>query len=258
MAAEAGQERAGASLAAVERWWEAGLVCGDGGAGRPDWAALAEEVSVAAPEEAVAPEREYPGLSGFEWVLRPFTVCAGNRLERVVSGRARKLVNMTAVRGDLERRLSGRLARAAARTLVLELYEARTAERLDGDDSRARFRDFLGRTASRRGLTALLAGRPVLARILGRAALDAADAVAEALERLADDHARLTAGLLEDNHASPDGRIMVPLPLGFHVFVPSSSNRCRRADTLRGSAFRLLPGRLPAVGRLSTANGGAR
>ncbi|MGP3637873.1 type 2 lanthipeptide synthetase LanM family protein, partial [Streptomyces sp. 24-1644] len=203
MAAEAGQERAGASLAAVELWWEAGLVCGDGVAGRPDWAALAEEVSAAAPEEAVAPEREYPGLSGFEWVLRPFTVCAGDRLERGVSGRARKLVNMTAVRGDLERRLSGRLARAAARTLVLELYEARTAERLDGDDSRARFRDFLGRTASRRGLTALLAGRPVLARILGRAALDAADAVAEALERLADDHARLTAGLLEDSGGDP-------------------------------------------------------
>ena len=203
MAAEAGHERAGASLATVERWWEAGLVCGDGVAGRPDWAALAEEVSAAAPEEAVAPAGEYPGLSGFEWVLRPFTVCAGERLERGVSRRARRLVNMTAVRGDLERQLGGRLARAAARTLVLELFEARTAERLDGDDTQARFRDFLGRTASRRGLTALLAGRPVLARILGRTALDAADAMAEALERLADDHGRLTAGLLEGSGGDP-------------------------------------------------------
>lgn len=195
----AGQGRAGGSLSAVGRWWEAGLVGGGGGEGRPDWAAFAEEASAVAPEEAVAPEGTYPGLSGFEWVLRPFTVCAGERLERGVSGRVRRLVDVTAVRDDLERHLSGRLARTAARTLVLELYEARSAGLLDGDDTRARFRDFLGRTASRRGLAALLAGRPVLARILGRAALDAADAVAEALERLADDHVRLAAGLLEES-----------------------------------------------------------
>lgn len=203
MVAKAGTERAGASPGAITRWWEAGLVSGDADGVRPDWAVLAEEVSADAPEEAVAPEGEYPGLSGFEWVLRPFTVCAGDRLERGLSGRARKLVDMTAVRSDLERQLSGRLARAAARTLVLELYEARTAERLDGDDTRTRFRDFLGRTASRRGLTALLAGRPVLARILGRATIDAADAVAETLERLADDHARLTTGLLKSSGGDP-------------------------------------------------------
>ncbi|MBW5483190.1 type 2 lantipeptide synthetase LanM, partial [Streptomyces bambusae] len=142
--------------------------------------------------------------------MRPFTRCAGERLERGVSGRAGRLVDMTAVRADLERHLSGRLARTAARTLVLELYEARCAGRLDGDDPRARFRDFLGHTASRRGLAALLAGRPVLARILGRAALDAADAVVEALERLADDHARLTAGLL----AESGGAALVGVELG--------------------------------------------
>ncbi|MFF4647135.1 type 2 lanthipeptide synthetase LanM family protein [Streptomyces sp. NPDC001389] len=199
----AGQGRAGISLSAVERWWEAGLVGGGGGEGRPDWAAFAEEATAVAPEEAVAPEGDHPGLSGFEWVLRPFTACAGERLERGLSQRARRLVDVAAVRGDLERHLSGRLARTAARTLVLELYGARTAGRLDGDGTRARFRDFLGRTASRRGLAALLAGRPVLARILGRAALDAADAVVEALERLADDHALLTAGLLAGPGGAP-------------------------------------------------------
>ncbi|QNE78750.1 type 2 lantipeptide synthetase LanM [Streptomyces finlayi] len=203
MAAEAGRMRDGASLSAAGRWWEAGLVCGEEGGERPDWAALAEEVSDTAPEKAVAPAGEYPGLSGFEWVLRPFTVCAAERLERGVSEQARRLVDMTAVRGDLERQLSGRLARAAARTLVLELHEARTAGRLDGEDTHARFRDFLGRTASRSGLAALLADRPVLARIVGRAALDAADALAEALERLADDHALLTTGLLKDSGAGP-------------------------------------------------------
>ncbi|WP_405981918.1 type 2 lanthipeptide synthetase LanM family protein [Streptomyces sp. NBC_00158] len=193
----AGQGRAGDPPSADGRWWEAGLVGGDGGGGRPDWAAFAEGASAAAPEEAVAPEGDHPGLGGFEWVLRPFTARAGERLERGVSERARGLVDLAAVREDLERHLGGRLARAAARTLVQELYEARGAGRLEGDDTRARFRDFLGRTASRRGLTALLAGRPVLARILGRAALDAADAAREALERLADDRARLASGLLE-------------------------------------------------------------
>ncbi|MFJ3921831.1 type 2 lanthipeptide synthetase LanM family protein [Streptomyces sp. NPDC090022] len=206
----AGRGRAGVPLSAGERWWGAGLVggCGGfGGEGRPDWAAFAEEALSVAPEEAVAPERDHPGLSGFAWVLRPFTVRAGERLERGVSGRARRLVDMAAVRDDLERHLGGRLARAAARTLVLELYEARCAGRLDGDDTRARFRDFLGRVASRPGLAALLAGRPVLARILGRAALDAADAVAEALERLADDHDRLATGLLEGAGGDP-GRLV--------------------------------------------------
>ncbi|MFH9728036.1 type 2 lanthipeptide synthetase LanM family protein [Streptomyces sp. NPDC017254] len=227
MAVETGHGRAGASLSAVERWWENGLVrdgrgvegvaSGESGAGggRPDWAVLAEEVVDAAPETAaapgeaaVAPEANLPGLSGFAWVLRPFTVRAGERLERGLSGRARKLVDITAVREDLERQLGGRLARAAARTLVLELHEARSAGRLEGDDAQARFRDFLGRVACRRGLSDLLAVRPVLARILGRAALDTADAVAEALERLADDRALLTSGLLDTSDGEDPGPLV--------------------------------------------------
>ncbi|MFE6712641.1 type 2 lanthipeptide synthetase LanM family protein [Streptomyces sp. NPDC057695] len=233
MAVTAGHERAANPLSAVERWWDGGLVRGAGDEERPDWAALAEEAVAAAPETAVAhapetdpaaaadpataadspenpapagsveglgtappgapPAGSLPGLSGFAWVLRPFTRCAGDRLERHLSRRARERVDLTAVRDDLERRLSARLARAAARTLVLELHEARGAGRLAGEDPRARFRDFLARTATRRGLSDLLAGRPVLARILGRAAIDAADAVTEALERLADDRALLTS-----------------------------------------------------------------
>ncbi|MFI9151549.1 type 2 lanthipeptide synthetase LanM family protein [Streptomyces sp. NPDC053367] len=217
---EAVQGRAGAPLSEAGRWWEAGLVSGEGGEVRPDWAEFAEAASAAAPEQAVAPEGDHPGLSGFEWVLRPFTTLAGERLERGVSERARAHVDITSVRHDLERQLAGRLARAAARTLVLELHEARTAERLHGDDPRARFRDFLGRVASRRGLAALLAGRPVLARILGRTALDAADAMTEMLERLADDHAVLTGGVpaqgraLRGGGVPADGRTVPSAGLG--------------------------------------------
>ncbi|MBP2580410.1 type 2 lantibiotic biosynthesis protein LanM [Streptomyces sp. PvR006] len=206
MAVRAGHERAATSLSAIERWWDSGLVRDDGDAERPDWAVLAEEAVADAPAaaESAAPEGELPGLSGFEWVLRTFTCRAGARWERRLSARARGLVDVAAVRDDLERQLGGRLARAAARTLVLELHEASGAGRLEGDDSRARFRDFLTRTASRRGLSDLLAGRPVLARILGRAALDAADAMAEALERLADDRTLLTAsGLLTESGGGP-------------------------------------------------------
>lgn len=202
MAEDAEQGRNGTSPQVGGRWWEAGLVGGGRGDERPDWAALAEQAwGTAAPGQDPAPEREYPGLSGFEWVLRPFTALAGQRLERKLSPRARALVDLAAVRSDLERQLGRRLARSAARALVLELYEARTAGRLTGDDSRARFCAFLGRTASRRGLADLLAGRPVLARILGRITLDACDALAETLERLADDRPRLAAGLLADRPA---------------------------------------------------------
>ncbi|MFG2332631.1 type 2 lanthipeptide synthetase LanM family protein [Streptomyces sp. NPDC048604] len=186
------------------RWWEPGLLgARSGDEPCPDWAQFAERAVLAAPEDAAAPDGEHPGLTGFERVLAPFTGGAGDRLERSLPERVRALVDLAAVRAGLERCLSGRLARTAARTLVLELHEARTAGLLEGDDPQARFNDFLRRTASRRGLAALLTERPVLARLLGRAALDAADAVAEALHRLADDHALLTSGLFGARDGGP-------------------------------------------------------
>lgn len=103
MAVEAGHGRGGAALSAIERWWDAALVRGGAGEGRPDWAVLAEEAVAAAPREAVVPEGEYQGLSGFEWVLRPFTRRAGERLERRVAERDGALVDLAAVRADMER-----------------------------------------------------------------------------------------------------------------------------------------------------------
>lgn len=180
-----------------ERWWRRGTVAvPEVGAGRyaeavalgtPDWAEFTLGAVGAAPEEPVVPEGELPGLGGFERVVTPFADRAGERLVTGLPEGVRGRVDLAAVRADLERHLRRRLARAAARTLVLDLHEARAAGRLDGADSRARFRDFVGGAGTRDGLTALLAGRPVLARILSRASLDAADALAEMLARLADD-----------------------------------------------------------------------
>ncbi|MHC0429365.1 type 2 lanthipeptide synthetase LanM family protein [Streptomyces sp. O3] len=229
MAAEEAQGGVGAGAAAAgeeqlpERWWEPGLIAvppapdsaldstpdsapdsGTGPGPCPDWAEFTRQALLAAPREAVIPDVDYPELTGFERVLAPFTARAGDRLEQAVPERVRPLVDLPAVRDGLARELSRTLARIAARTLVLELYEARTTGRLHGTDTRTRFRDFLRRTASRRGLAALLTERPVLARLLGRTALDAADAVAEMLERLADDHARLLAnGLLGEPGSAP-------------------------------------------------------
>ncbi|MCH0541720.1 type 2 lantipeptide synthetase LanM family protein, partial [Streptomyces sp. MUM 203J] len=196
------------------RWWEPGLVAVPDGEGPgpvagslPDWADFVQQAVAGAPEAAELPGRDLPGLTGFERVLAPLTGGAGDRLERAVPERVRPLVDLPAVRCDMERQLSRRLARMAARTLVLDLHEARRAGRLEGADARARFRDFLRHTGSRRGLAALLAGRPVLARILGRAALDAAGAVAEMLERLADDHRLLKAELPWEPDGDP-GRLV--------------------------------------------------
>lgn len=75
----------------------------------------------------------------------------------------------------------------AARTLVSELHVARVGGRLTGPGPRERFRDFLRLTASRAGLASLVTAYPVLARVLAQAAMNAADAFAEMLGRLAAD-----------------------------------------------------------------------
>ncbi|NML51041.1 type 2 lantipeptide synthetase LanM [Streptomyces sp. R302] len=195
--AEGGERGAGRLSFGDERWWRRGTVAvpegGDGryaesaAAGAPDWAEFALGAVGAAPEEAAVPEGELPGLSGFERVVGAFAERAGERLVAGVPEGVRGRVDLGAVRADLERHLRRRLARAAARTLVLELHEARRAGRLDGADSRARYRDFVRRAGTREGLTELLAGRPVLARILSRAGMDAADALGEMLGRLVED-----------------------------------------------------------------------
>ncbi|WP_335936718.1 type 2 lanthipeptide synthetase LanM family protein [Streptomyces sp. PTD5-9] len=156
--------------------------------GTPDWAVFVREAVAAAPERAEAGGGEgFPGLRGFERVLAPFTARAAEKVREALPPGPYPYVELDCVQRDFERHLAGRLARLAARTLVLELHLARKAGRLAGESPEDRFTDFVRRTGSRDGLAALLAEYPVLARILARAALDAAAALAEMLVRFAAD-----------------------------------------------------------------------
>ncbi|MEU5410695.1 type 2 lanthipeptide synthetase LanM family protein [Streptomyces clavifer] len=199
-------------------WWLPGVV-GQRPAAEPDWAVFVRDVVAGAPRDAVAADREYPGLSGFALIMAPFAERAVDRaVEQAADqawGRAADRPSApddvpgagpvacpAAVLDDFRSHLTGRLARLAARTLVLELHEARQGGRLGGDGTRERFRDFLRLTARRSGLASLVTGYPVLARIVARTSMNAADAFAEMFGRLAADRELLQAsGLLGDRGA---------------------------------------------------------
>ncbi|MFH8471688.1 type 2 lanthipeptide synthetase LanM family protein [Streptomyces sp. NPDC018000] len=190
-------------------WWRPALT-GDAVPERaPDWAVFVQDAMCAAPEQAVIGDREgLPGLSGFEGVLAPFTACAARRMQDGLPRRLSRYVDLDAVHDDFERHLSRRLARLAARTLVLELHRARRDGRLAGDGPEDRFTDFLRLTGARSGLTALCTTYPVLARILARTALDAAAALAEMLVRFAADRAVLPGVHASRGEEAGDGRLV--------------------------------------------------
>ncbi|MGX1727754.1 type 2 lanthipeptide synthetase LanM family protein [Streptomyces diastaticus] len=192
-------------------WWAPALRTEERAGRIPDWAEWVERVLAATPAALPLPEEEYEGLSGFERVLAPFAEAAGDRMAAALGGEERGLVDLAAVRAGLVRAVGPRLARIAARVLVTELHRAREAGGLTGGDSRARFREFLRRVGGRRGLAALLKAHPVLARLLGRVSLDAADAFAELLRRLVADHVALAeAGL----PCGSDDRLLVDVEAG--------------------------------------------
>ncbi|MFH8515207.1 type 2 lanthipeptide synthetase LanM family protein [Streptomyces gelaticus] len=206
---EAERPAADGALWADGSWWRPALT-GDASAERaPDWAVFVQDAISAAPEQALTGDREdLPGLRGFERVLAPFTACAARRVRDGLPRRLGRYVDLDAVHDDFERHLSRRLARLAARTLVLELHLARRKGRLAGDGPEDRFTDFLRLTGSRAGLTSLCTAYPVLARILARAALDAAAALAEMLVRFAADRPVLPGGHGSRGEEAGDGRLV--------------------------------------------------
>ncbi|CAM5696582.1 hypothetical protein SMICM304S_07416 [Streptomyces microflavus] len=145
------------SVAGTGPWWLPGVV-GELPMGEPDWVSFVRDVIADAPPEAVIAERDHPGLTGFALVVAPFAERAAGRLLTSPSNnavRAGTAVGLAPVLEDFRSHLTRRLARLAARTLVLELHKARRAGRLAGDGPEARFRDFLRVTGGARR-----AGRP--------------------------------------------------------------------------------------------------
>ncbi|MFJ5178579.1 type 2 lanthipeptide synthetase LanM family protein [Streptomyces griseoviridis] len=166
-----------------------------GRAARPGWAGYVETVLDAAPATPARPAGQAEGPEVFAPVVRPFVDTATARLTGLLS--TVPPAEQAVWQDAFERRLTHQLVRQAARTLVHELAAARRAGRLTGAGPRDRFASFVAATATRRGLGALLAGYPVLARMLGQTALDATDAAAELVARFQADRSRLAAGLLD-------------------------------------------------------------
>ncbi|MCH0567588.1 type 2 lantipeptide synthetase LanM family protein [Streptomyces sp. MUM 2J] len=176
----------------------------------PCWAAYVESALDAAPESLDELTTDGTGPEVFAAVVRPLVVPAADRLTRRMRGVP--AVEQAVWRAAFERLLTGQLVRQAARTLVHELSLARRARRLAGAGPRERFASFVAATGSRRGLSELLAAYPVLARMLGQTALDAAEAAAELVTRFQADRDDLTTVLL-DGH-EPGALDRVDLGLG--------------------------------------------
>ncbi|GAA2238232.1 type 2 lanthipeptide synthetase LanM family protein [Kitasatospora cystarginea] len=156
----------------------------------PEWAGFVDAAVSAAPTTSAPARGELPGTSGFALVLAPLAAAAADRVP-VIPG-----ADSMALRAGFVRQLSARLARLAARALVLELHVCRVTGRLSGDTPSDRFRSFVGLMATRDGLSRLFADYPVLARLLGQACLQAAAARTELLERFAADRSLIVDTLL--------------------------------------------------------------
>ncbi len=159
--------------------------------GRPSWAAFVERAAATAARADFTDggwdtvgAADNP-IEAFAAVLSPLVRAAVARDPRLDA--------------DFARALGKRLARIAARTLVLELNLERVAGRLAGDTPRERFADFVRNV----DLTALFARYPVLARLLGQTCLHAVEAQGELLDRFARDRPEIVRTLLDGRDPGP-------------------------------------------------------
>ncbi|WP_393062382.1 type 2 lanthipeptide synthetase LanM family protein [Streptomyces sp. LN549] len=175
-------------------------------AGTPRWVGYIEEALDCA-HIAARPESggDATGPEAFAPVVAPLVGPASAALDRQLA--PLPPAERAMLRASFEQWLLGRMARQAARTLVRELDGDRRAGRLPGATPRDRFASFLAASGSADGLRALFTAYPVLARMLGRTAMDAADAVAELGLRLHADRQELVAVLLDGRDPGPLTRI---------------------------------------------------
>ncbi|MDO0928845.1 type 2 lanthipeptide synthetase LanM family protein [Streptomyces sp. TG1A-8] len=174
--------------------------------GTPRWAGYVEQaVDLAAHDARLPLPGGATGPEVFAPVVAPLAAPASTALDRRLE--PLPAAERHVLRTSFERWLLDRLARLAGRTLVRELDRARRAGRLAGAGPRERFAAFCAATGAPDGLRTLFTAYPVLARMLGQTALDAADAVAELGLRLLADRADLTAVLFGGRDPGPLARI---------------------------------------------------
>lgn len=191
-----------------ESWWARGLTPAErgspAGARRPGWADdVQRAVLDAACRDPDSAQPDRPAGWSADWaaafatVLRPFTVQAEQDLLAAVSATMPAgYADLSSITAQFVERLDRCLVRLAARTLVLELNQQRTAGRLAGSDGHQRFTDFVRQLSAAPALAAFLDTYPVLARLLAQTCRLATDAQAELLTRFAADRPAIVAVLL--------------------------------------------------------------
>ncbi|WLS45901.1 type 2 lanthipeptide synthetase LanM family protein [Micromonospora profundi] len=161
----------------------------------PPWAVLIEAAVRAAAQPPSVPVAAN-WRSAFALPLRPLVDQARTRFRRDAVPVTDAHVDLGALDAALTATLERQLAALAARALIEELHRRRSADLLQGDDSRARFVDFIRQIGTSAGLAALFTDLPVLARLLGQATAHATDAMLELLARYTADREHLVDDLL--------------------------------------------------------------
>ncbi|HEV2452240.1 MAG TPA: type 2 lanthipeptide synthetase LanM family protein [Streptosporangiaceae bacterium] len=169
---------------------------GHGPPSPPPWAGFVEQaIATAAPPDIPPPLEDWQ--EAFAVPFWPFLRLARDRL---VEGARSCLLPAHADPGPIGEAftaaLGPRLARLAARTMVRELEEAGADDRPAVADGRQRLAGFIRRLCQPAGLAALFEEYPVLARLLGTASEQAAEAGLELLRRFAADRAAVVGTLL--------------------------------------------------------------
>lgn len=167
---------------------------------KPSWAQFIEQAIAKASLEPSSNPVSADGAAVFLPVLSPLIELAW---DKVAAQLALPEAEHDVVRNAFEQRVGEQLARQSARALVTELSRARTAGHLHAATPEARFDAFIAQLSTRHGLSELFATYPVLARMLGQTALDAADAMLELTARLNADRTRLAAELFDGTDPGP-------------------------------------------------------
>ncbi|MEV8067231.1 type 2 lanthipeptide synthetase LanM family protein [Streptomyces sp. NPDC085995] len=169
----------------------------------PDAAEFVEAALAAAPGDPVRPSGPLPNTAGFAVVLAPFAELAGRRLRARLTPAVDRSAELDGILREFTATTAAALGGLAARALVLELQVARVQGRLAGATPQARFRDFVAGAGTGAGLVRLFTEYPVLARLAGRSCVNAVAAMAELLDRYAEDRAELVARLLAGRDPGP-------------------------------------------------------